>query len=132
MIVQLILLLIGVFYVATGLWMLISPDGWYGTVPGVPLTGPNNHHFVSDVGLAYLASGAGMGLALRPGAAGAAFALAGATWPLLHAALHVQGWMTHGLPAAPDVAATEGVGVILVGVLGFALATVRARNSGVV
>lgn len=132
MLVRLILLLIGIAYMATGAWMLISPDGWYGAVPGVPLTGPNNHHFVSDIGMAYLASGVDLALALRPGVVGAAFALAGATWPLLHAGLHLWGWIAHGVPARPDVAITEGVGVILVGGVGFVLAAVRAHKSGVV
>jgi hypothetical protein len=132
MLVRLILLLIGIVDMATGVWMLASPDGWYGAVPGVPLTGPNNHHFVSDIGMAYLASGVGLALAFRPRVAGAAFALAGATWPLLHAGIHLWGWMAHGFPATPDVAVTEGVGVILTGGLGFVLATVRARESGIV
>ena len=131
MAVRLILLVIGTLYVATGLWMLASPDGWYAAVPGVPMTGPNNHHFVSDIGLAYIASGIGMVFAFRNGAIAAALALAGATWPLLHAGLHVWGWIAHGFPSRADVAISEVVGVVLLGVLGFAVALSNARKEGV-
>jgi uncharacterized protein YjeT (DUF2065 family) len=40
-----------------GLYMLAMPDAWYATVPGVVETGPANHHFIRDIGLAYLAAG---------------------------------------------------------------------------
>ena len=96
------------------------------------MTGSNNQHFVSDIGLAYLTSGIGMVLAVRATAFAAALTLAGATWPLLHAGLHVWGWVTHGFPAGADVAISEAVGVVLVGVLGFGLALVNARKQGVV
>jgi len=131
MAVRLMLLCIGLLYVATGLWMLASPEGWYAAVPGVTMTGPNNHHFVSDIGLAYIASGAGLALGFRAGATAAALALAGATWPVLHAGLHVWGWISHGFPARADVAISEGVGVVVLGVLGFILALANAREEGV-
>ena len=129
--VRISLVLLGVLAAANGLWMLASPEAWYAAIPGVTMTGPINHHFISDIGLAYLASGAGMMLAIRVSAAGAAFALAGATWPLLHAGLHVWGWIEHGLPTATDVAISEAVGVVVIGVLGFVLALVNTRKQGV-
>ena len=132
MAIRTILVLLGVMAAANGLWMLASPEGWYAAIPGVTMTGPANHHFISDIGLAYLASGVGMVLAMHAGMAGAAFALAGATWPLLHALLHVWGWIAHGLPAATDVVISEAVGVVLIGVLGFVLALINARKQGVV
>jgi hypothetical protein len=128
---RLILLVIGILYVATGVWMVASPDGWYAAVPGVPMTGPNNHHFVSDIGLAYIASGAGLVLGFRAGAIAAVFAAAGSLWPLLHAGLHVWGWMAHGFPTAANVAISEIVGVVLLGVLGFGFAMTNARREGV-
>jgi hypothetical protein len=132
MAIRLILLLLGLLDIANGLWMLASPDGWYAAIPGVSMTGPNNHHFVSDIGLAYLASGIGMALAMRANTAGAALALAGAIWPLLHAGLHIWGWVTHGFSSEIDVAISEAAGVVLIGVLGFVLALVNARRQGVV
>ena len=38
--------------------MLLSPDAWYLAVPGVTTTGPFNQHFIRDIGLIYLFSGA--------------------------------------------------------------------------
>lgn len=131
MAVRMILALLGLLAIANGLWMLASPEGWYAAIPGVPMTGPNNHHFVSDVGLAYVASGAGMVLAMRASMAGAAFAFAGATWPLLHAGLHVWGWVAHGFPAQANVAISEAAGVVVIGLLGFVLALINARKEGV-
>jgi hypothetical protein len=127
-----ILVLLGVLAAANGVWMLASPEGWYAAVPGVSLTGPNNHHFVSDVGLAYVASGAGMIFAMRTTVTGAVLALAGATWPLLHAGLHVSGWVTHGFPAQANVAISEAIGVVFIGAFGFAVAVINARKEGVV
>jgi hypothetical protein len=48
----------GILSAANGLWMIVSPSGWfYGLPAGVPDTGPLNAHFVRDVGAAYLTFG---------------------------------------------------------------------------
>ncbi len=39
---------------ANALYMLADPLSWYGTIDGVPDTGPFNPHFVRDIGVAYL------------------------------------------------------------------------------
>ncbi|MED5621057.1 hypothetical protein [Ideonella sp. BN130291] len=85
---------------ANGLAMLLAPAAWYHAVPGVPFTGPLNTHFVRDIGCAYLVAAAG--LAWRAWRAdGAAAALAGAAFLLLHAGVHLGetlaglcGWAT--------------------------------------
>ena len=51
---------LGVAAVANGLFMLISPEGWYFAVPGVTTTGPFNQHFIRDIGLIFLLLGTGM------------------------------------------------------------------------
>jgi hypothetical protein len=132
MVTRTILLLLGLLHMANGLWMLAAPEAWYAAIPGVAMTGPINHHFIQDIGLAFMASGAGMALAFRPGAVTAALALAGATWPMLHALLHIWGWLAHGFPADAHVATSELVGVVLVSAAGFALAWVNARKAGAV
>ena len=124
--------LIGLFYLATGLFMTGAPDGWYAATPGVVGTGPMNHHFIVDIGLAFLASGAGMLVGLRGGATAAVFALAGATWPAMHAFFHVVEWLTNGFPRDLGVAATEVIGVVLVSFAGFALAFLQARKEGAI
>ena len=128
MIVRTLLALLGLFHIANGLFMLIAPMDWYATVPGVPLTGPFNGHFILDIGMAFVASGAGLMLGARAGRDAALLACAGATWPALHALIHVEGWMMHGLPQDHQVLASEVVGVFLIALLGVALAWMRIRG----
>ena len=47
--------------------MLTAPENWYAGVPGVTMAGPINLHFITDIGLAFLASGAGVMLGARKG-----------------------------------------------------------------
>jgi hypothetical protein len=46
--------LMGVLAEANGIFMLVSPEGWYFAVPGVTTTGPFNQHFIRDIGLIFL------------------------------------------------------------------------------
>ena len=72
-----------------GLWMLIRPENWYYTIPGVVGTGPSNLHFIRDIGCAYLVAGASLfWLANRPRQAWPA-ALAGGVFLALHALVHL-------------------------------------------
>lgn len=126
------LILLGIFHTANGISMLAAPDFWYNSVPGVTLSGPANHHFIADIGLAFIASGIGLLMALRTGATAATFALAGATWPALHALLHVWEWISDGIPSDPRQIASDFVAVMLASFVGFWLAWVWARREGVV
>ncbi len=129
MVIRALLFLLGLFHVLNGAYMLFAPAAWFASVPGVPMTGPFNHHFVQDVGLAFIASGAGLGLGLgattRPHAG--LLALAGATWPVLHALLHIWGWFT-GTMGDAHIMATEAFGVVLPAALGGLLAGLRTRG----
>jgi hypothetical protein len=127
-----ILALLGLFHLLNGFTMLFAPEWWYAAVPGVSMTGPINHHFITDIGLAFIASGAGMMAGIQLGKTAAALALAGATWPALHALFHIWGWLDDGFPHDSRVAISEAVGVVLMSFLGLALATMRARQEGVV
>ena len=51
-------MLLGIGGIANGLYMLISPVGWYFAVPGVTTTGPFNQHFIRDIGIIFLFLGA--------------------------------------------------------------------------
>lgn len=51
---------VGVGSAVNGLYMLASPEPWYYAVPGVTMTGPFNQHFVRDIGLIYLFTGAAL------------------------------------------------------------------------
>ncbi len=125
------LILLGIFHAGNGVFMLFAPDQWYMTVPGVTHTGPMNHHFIEDIGLAFLASGIGLILGSRAGVAAAAFALAGAAFPTLHAILHVTMWFTHGFPQGAQLMASEYIAVGGLSFLGAALAWSRGKQEGV-
>lgn len=81
---------LGLGFIANGLFMLAAPYDWYLAVPGVPDTGPPNRHFIGDIGGAYLASGIGLLAGLRwsmlmPGAV-----LATALFHGFHGLVHVM------------------------------------------
>src|SRR3569832_450101 len=128
MIVRMLLLLLGIFHIVNGLFMLIAPAEWYATVPGVTLTGPCNPQYILDIGMAFVASGAGLMLGARRNANAAIFAVAGATWPALHSLIHIDGWLMHGFPADTRIATSEVVGVVGLSALGVILAWLRLRG----
>jgi hypothetical protein len=126
MIVRLLLALIGLANIANGLFMLFAPDQWFASVPGVPV--PFNPHFVMDIGMAYIASGVGLALGARVGRTSAVLACAGAAWPVLHALIHIDGWLMHGFPAETRIAVSEVVGVVGLAAFGAALAWLRLKG----
>lgn len=128
--IRAMLLILGAFHLANGVAMLAAPAAWYAAVPGVAASGPLNHHFLFDVALAFLASGAGLVLGAGRARAAAAWASAGATWPALHALFHLSGWLACGLPHDLSLLLSDGLGVIGAGALGVALAWARFRQQG--
>ncbi|HEY4125948.1 MAG TPA: hypothetical protein VGM36_15105 [Rhizomicrobium sp.] len=122
------LILLAIFHAANGLYMLAAPDQWYMSVPGVPATGPMNHHFIMDIGLAFLVSAAGLALGSRPGSKAAAFAVAGAAFPTLHAVMHVCLWFVHGFPQGTQLMFSEYIAVAGASFLGAALAWLRYKE----
>jgi hypothetical protein len=125
MVQRLLLVLLGAFHIANGLWMLAAPDSWYATVPGVPMTGPINHHFIYDVGMAFVASGSLLALSALPDPRMSVLAAAGALWPALHALIHIAGWFMNGFPSRSDIAFSEAIGVVGLAVLGLVLSWFR-------
>lgn len=69
--------------------MLLDPQAWYATVPGVTESGPLNVHFVRDIGCSYLVAGLGLLWRALDPARGWPAAVAGAAFLLAHAAIHV-------------------------------------------
>ncbi len=81
-------LTLGLLFALNGLCMLVVPQQWYDTVPGVAATGAFNAHFVRDIGVAYALCGLAFGLlAVRPDAR--PYALAGCAFLLAHGGIHV-------------------------------------------
>ncbi|HEX4860717.1 MAG TPA: hypothetical protein VFV07_05735 [Rhizomicrobium sp.] len=128
MIVRILLLLLGLLHIVNGAFMLVAPGVWYVMVPGVVMTGAFNAHFIYDIGMAFIASGAMLAMGARSSRDAAVYACAGATWPVLHALIHVKGWMSNGFPTESNIAMSEIVGVVLIALLGAALAWLRIRG----
>lgn len=126
MFMRMLLCLGAAFYLLNGALMLAGPQAWYLGTPGVSATGAYNHHFIVDIGFAFLVSGGAvaLGVWLRQ----RALILAGLAWPLLHAGFHAVLLAWHG--AASGAAwVTEIGGVILPALILTALA-LRARLDG--
>ena len=107
---QAVIALVALFAVANGVFMLTDPLVWYGTLETVQTTGPANRHFIGDIGLAYMISGAVLlyasaNLTLRWGAA-----LVGVSWLAAHGAFHVYE-VTTGI-CGPDVFWQDAPGVL--------------------
>ncbi len=67
--------------------MMFAPPLWWRLVPGLDESGPINHHFVRDVGLAFLTASVGLLWSVRGGTW--RVALLGALFICSHSVLHV-------------------------------------------
>jgi len=108
--------------------MLVAPAPWALSVVHDPSPSHLEFHFIADIGMAFLASGAALVWSARRGASFAPWAIAGAAWPALHALIHVREWVVMGLPATTADMLNEGIGVILAGLAGAVLAWLRQRE----
>ncbi len=108
---------------ANGLAMLFASLAWYDAVPGVPLTGPFNGHFVRDIGATYVACGLGLAwFAWRPAQGWPAMTVA-AIWLTLHAVIHIYDATCGSSPLA-DIQ-RDFVGVYLLAAIPLALTIFR-------
>jgi len=114
--------LTGLALFANGAFMLAASAAWYEAVPGVPMTGPFNGHFIKDIGAIYLVCGLALGwFAWRPPQGWPAL-VAAAAWLVLHAAVHVRDALGgHGLH---DVQ-RDLIGVYVLAAIPLALALFR-------
>ncbi|MBS7663690.1 hypothetical protein I0D00_17330 [Pseudomonas lalucatii] len=80
---------LGLASLANGLFMLVAPESWYWSVPGVPVRGLFNQHFLRDIGIQYLL----MGVAFVYGAVDSRYRLLlwwlPTAWLVGHAIFHV-------------------------------------------
>jgi hypothetical protein len=123
-----LLLVLGLFHAVSGLVMLALPREWALSVVHDAAPTHLEFHFIADIGMAFLASGVALVLSARRGTKFAPWAIAGATWPALHALIHVREWAMMGPPAATADLLNEGIGVIVVGAAGVVLAWLRQRQ----
>jgi hypothetical protein len=109
---------------ANGVYMFVDPPAWYAAVPGVPDTGPLNHHFVRDIGIAYFT--AGVALAWSAHSAGGRASALAALFIGGHALLHAgETFMGHH----HDVILNELVAVHLPAVLAVVISFYQWRSA---
>lgn len=112
--------LLALLYAGNGALMLWDPFRWYAATPGVMDTGPFNFHFVTDIGLIYLAGAVGFAAwAARPALGWGMLAIA-ALWPALHAGFHLIMMLRHASHGLGLM--TELLGVCLPGLVGLLVA----------
>ena len=86
---------------ATGVWMLIGPEGWYFGIPAaVPDTGPLNLHFVRDIGAVYVTMAAALFWAGARSADRVPLVSMVLLFHILHSAGHVLDTLAGRLPAS--------------------------------
>ena len=84
-----IAIVIGVASVANGVFMVLAPESWYWTVPGVPDRGPFNQHFVRDIGFVYLLIGGAFSYAAVYSRKRLQILLVPTLWLTCHAVFHI-------------------------------------------
>jgi hypothetical protein len=106
--------------------MLVSPEHWYFSVPGVTATGPFNQHFIRDIGLIFLFVGTAFLLgAARPQNRVILWA-APTLWLGAHALFHF--WEVAVGICAPSVIARDFPAVTLPAVIGTLLTLWAVRD----
>ena len=108
--VQGLLLLVALFTLLNGLFMLATPFGWYEFVDTVKATGPANAHFIRDIGIAYLVSGGLIAFAAPNPAMRWGSALTGGLWLGAHGVLHIYEVLA-GI-CGPDIFWRDAPGVL--------------------
>lgn len=110
---------LGVAAIANGIFMLIDPERWYFSVPGVTTTGPFNQHFVRDIGLIFLFLGGAFLLGTARPDLRIAFWAAPSIWLLGHALFHF--WEVAAGICSPSALARDFPAVTLPALLGLAI-----------
>lgn len=121
-IMRLLAIILSVYFLLTGVYILTMPEMFYRLTPGLDTMGPFNMHFIRDVALTFLVSGGAMlwGSLKRNRTA----LMCGAAWPFLHALYHCVIWGHRGFPF-DHIWATDVAAVI---VPGFAALFIAARR----
>lgn len=117
---------VGLLAAGNGVAMLMMPRTWYWSVDGVSLTGGYNAHFVRDIGMVYVLSGAAMFAGLARPAQRALLWGAAAAWLMSHALFHL--WEVAAGICGPDAIARDFLGVTLPGLIATGLSLHAARR----
>ncbi|MFN2100060.1 hypothetical protein [Altererythrobacter sp. MF3-039] len=108
--VQVLIALAAAFALFNGMFMLTDPFGWYDFVGTVKASGPANQHFIRDIGIAYLVSGALLAFAAANPALRWGSAMVGTLWLGAHGILHIYEVLA-GI-CSPDIFWRDAPGVL--------------------
>ena len=122
-----IAMLLGVAMIANGIFMLVSPEGWYLAVPGVTSTGPFNQHFLRDIGLIFLLLGGAFLLGAALPHSRVLLWAAPSIWLTGHALFHL--WEVAVGICSPSVIPRDFPAVTLPAIIGIALTFWAIRQS---
>ena len=119
--------ILGAGLAGNGVFMLVAPEAWYFTVPGVTTTGPFNQHFLRDIGLIFVLIGSGFAYgAARPGPRSLLWTL-GAVWLSGHALFHF--WEVAVGICGPEVLPRDFPSVTLPALIAVALSVWSFRHA---
>ena len=118
---------LGAAAVANGLFMLVSPEGWYFAVPGVTTTGPFNQHFIRDIGLIFILIGAAFLFGARRPELRLFFWAAPTIWLSGHALFHF--WEVAVGICGPEVLSRDFPAVTLPALIAIALVAWSYRHA---
>jgi hypothetical protein len=120
-------ILMGLAAVANGVFMLVSPEHWYVSVPGVTDTGPFNQHFIRDIGLIFLFVGAAFLLGAAMPHYRVVLWAAPTLWLAAHALFHF--WEVAVGICAPSVLVRDFPAVTLPAIIGAVLTLWAVRDA---
>jgi hypothetical protein len=119
-------ILMGLAALANGIFMLVSPEQWYLSVPGVTDTGPFNQHFIRDIGLVFLFVGAAFLLGVAQAHYRVVLWAAPTLWLVAHALFHF--WEVAVGICAPSALVRDFPAVTLPAIIGVILTLWAARD----
>ena len=108
-------LLLGLFALANGVSMSVSPEPWYWAVAGVPDRGPFNQHFIRDIGFIYLLIGTSLLYGTVYSKHRFYIWMMPALWLVLHAIFHI--WEVLVGICGPESLLEDFIGVTLPGLV---------------
>lgn len=118
---------VGLLGIGNGIAMLVMPHSWFWSVKGVSLTGGYNAHFIRDIGMVYLLTGAAMFAGIARPANRTLLWGAAAGWLGAHALFHL--WEVAAGICGPEAIARDFLGVTLPGLLAAGLTIYSAYSA---
>lgn len=102
-------LIVGAILLANGIFMMVAPEEWFWSVPGVAATGDYNPHLVKDVGFTYGLLALALFVAIKVRSARLILLSIVSIWLVAHGILHVVDVATGCLPPENLIIDSPGI-----------------------